>query len=102
MYERKRGALYAALTRAGLECTKPDGAYYIVAEIGELGFKDDFAAADFLLDEVGSRGGARFELLPSRRIGASEDSIHVFEKRRDDRGGSRASGASCRKSWRGG
>ena len=53
MYERKRGALYAALTGAGLECSKPDGAYYIVAEIGGLGFKDDFAAADFLLDEVG-------------------------------------------------
>ena len=53
MYERKRGALYAALTRAGLECSKPDGAYYIMAEIGKLGFKDDFAAADFILDEVG-------------------------------------------------
>jgi aminotransferase len=53
MYERKRGALYAALTGAGLECNKPDGAYYIVAEIGGLGFKDDFAAADFILDEVG-------------------------------------------------
>ena len=53
MYERKRGALYAALTGAGLKCNKPDGAYYIVAEIGGLGFKDDFAAADFILDEVG-------------------------------------------------
>lgn len=53
MYERKRGALYAALTRAGLECSNPDGAYYILAEIGGLGFKDDFAAADFMLDEVG-------------------------------------------------
>jgi len=53
MYERKRGALYGALTRAGLKCSNPDGAYYIVAEIGGLGFKDDFAAADFLLDEVG-------------------------------------------------
>ncbi len=53
MYERKRRALYAALTSAGLECSKPDGAYYILAEIGGLGFKDDFAAADFILDEVG-------------------------------------------------
>ncbi len=53
MYTRKRGALYAALTAAGLECSKPDGAYYIVAEIGKLGFKDDFAAADFMLEEVG-------------------------------------------------
>src|SRR5271167_1404793 len=53
MYERKRAVLFEALTRAGLECSNPDGAYYIVAEIGKLGFKDDFAAADFLLDDVG-------------------------------------------------
>jgi aminotransferase len=53
MYTRKRGALYAALNVAGLECSLPDGAYYIVADIEKLGFKDDFAAADFLLDEVG-------------------------------------------------
>jgi L-glutamine---4-(methylsulfanyl)-2-oxobutanoate aminotransferase len=53
MYTRKRGALYAALNSAGLECSLPDGAYYIVADVAKMGFKDDFAAADFLLDEVG-------------------------------------------------
>ncbi len=53
MYERKRAALYDALTGAGLECARPDGAYYIMAEVGELGFADDFAAAAFMLDEVG-------------------------------------------------
>src|SRR6202158_3666545 len=53
MYTRKRGALYAALNSAGLGCSPPGGAYYIVADIGRLGFKDDFAAADFMLDEVG-------------------------------------------------
>src|SRR6267154_1193165 len=53
MYERKRSALYSALTRAGLECSNPDGAYYIVAEIGGMGFAEDFAAAAFMLDEVG-------------------------------------------------
>ncbi|MGC1342428.1 MAG: aminotransferase class I/II-fold pyridoxal phosphate-dependent enzyme [Candidatus Binataceae bacterium] len=53
MYERKRATLYAALTGAGLKCTNPAGAYYIMADIGHLGFKDDFAAAAFLLDQVG-------------------------------------------------
>ena len=53
MYERKRAALYGALTAAGLECTNPDGAYYIIANIDKLGFKDDFAAADFVLEDVG-------------------------------------------------
>jgi aspartate/methionine/tyrosine aminotransferase len=53
MYRRKREMLFAALTEAGLRCRQPAGAYYIMAEIGHLGFADDFAAADFLLNEVG-------------------------------------------------
>jgi aspartate/methionine/tyrosine aminotransferase len=53
MYERKRATLLGALTNAGLKCRSPQGAYYIIADIGHLGFGDDFAAADFLLDQVG-------------------------------------------------
>jgi len=53
MYERKRSTLYRALTEAGLPCGRPAGAYYIMAEIGHLGFADDFAAAEFMLNEVG-------------------------------------------------
>jgi aspartate/methionine/tyrosine aminotransferase len=53
MYERKGAALYEALAGAGLKCRPPQGAYYIMTEIGHLGFRDDVEAADFLLDEVG-------------------------------------------------
>ncbi len=53
MYARKRAALYDALSGAGMVCHRPDGAYYIMAEIGALGFPDDLAAADFFLDQVG-------------------------------------------------
>ncbi len=53
MYQRKRSALLAALKAAGLRCWMPQGAYYIMADIGELGFSDDVAAADFFLDKVG-------------------------------------------------
>jgi aspartate/methionine/tyrosine aminotransferase len=53
MYERKRSMLFDALSRAGLKCRAPQGAYYIMADIGHLGFSDDFAAADFMLKEVG-------------------------------------------------
>ncbi len=53
MYDRKRTALYAALRDAGLECSSPEGAYYIMADIGALGFRDDVEAADFFLDSVG-------------------------------------------------
>ncbi|MGH7865056.1 MAG: aminotransferase class I/II-fold pyridoxal phosphate-dependent enzyme, partial [Candidatus Binataceae bacterium] len=45
--------LYDALTAAGLRCRMPQGAYYITADIGHFGFKDDYAAASFLLEEVG-------------------------------------------------
>lgn len=53
MYGRKRAMLLDALTSAGLECRAPRGAYYIMADVSRLGFGDDFAAADFMLDKVG-------------------------------------------------
>ncbi len=53
MYDRKRAALYQALRSADLECTSPEGAYYIMADIGALGFRDDGQAADFFLDSIG-------------------------------------------------
>ncbi|MGH7916557.1 MAG: pyridoxal phosphate-dependent aminotransferase [Candidatus Binataceae bacterium] len=53
MYARKRSMLFNALTSAGLKCRMPQGAYYIIADIAHLGFADDFAAANFMLDEIG-------------------------------------------------
>src|SRR5215469_10424825 len=53
MYQRKGAMLFEALTAAGLKCRAPQGAYYIMADIAHLGFPDDFAAADFMLDSVG-------------------------------------------------
>ncbi len=53
MYRSKREMLLVSLAGAGLQCREPAGAYYIMAGIGHLGFADDFAAADFLLNEVG-------------------------------------------------
>jgi aspartate/methionine/tyrosine aminotransferase len=53
MYQRKGALLFEALSAAGLNCRAPQGAYYIMAGIGHLGFRDDFEAADFMLDEIG-------------------------------------------------
>ncbi len=53
MYGRKRAVLHKALVGAGLECSMPAGAYYLIADVGPMGFADDFAAAEFLLEEVG-------------------------------------------------
>jgi aminotransferase len=53
MYGSKRAMLLEALRGAGLRCWVPEGAYYIMADIGELGFRDDIEAAKFFLEEVG-------------------------------------------------
>jgi aspartate/methionine/tyrosine aminotransferase len=53
MYGRKREVLLSALTHAGFPCRQPAGAYYIMTDIAPLGFAEDSAAADFLLNEVG-------------------------------------------------
>jgi aspartate/methionine/tyrosine aminotransferase len=53
MYRRKGAMLFEALTAAGLKCRAPQGAYYIMADTAHLGFRDDFEAADFMLDAVG-------------------------------------------------
>ena len=53
MYQRKGAMLIEALNAAGFKCRAPQGAYYIMAGISQMGFRDDFEAADFMLDEVG-------------------------------------------------
>ncbi len=52
-YQAKRAALFGALSGAGFRCWQPHGAYYIMAEVHSLGFPDDFAAAEFMLHQVG-------------------------------------------------
>jgi aminotransferase len=53
MYQAKREMLLSALAGAGLQCRQPAGAYYIMADIKPLSFDNDFAAAEFMLDQVG-------------------------------------------------
>jgi aspartate/methionine/tyrosine aminotransferase len=52
-YQRKGAMLFELLNGAGLRCRAPQGAYYIMADISQLGFRDDFEAAEFMLDQVG-------------------------------------------------
>jgi aminotransferase len=52
-YRDRRDFLCRALQDAGLHCTPPRGAYYVMADIGHLGFADDVACARFLVQEVG-------------------------------------------------
>ncbi|MBK9120669.1 MAG: pyridoxal phosphate-dependent aminotransferase [Phycisphaerales bacterium] len=52
-YQRKRDILCAGLATAGLHPIVPQGAYYVLAQIGHLGFTSAKAAAMALLEECG-------------------------------------------------
>ncbi|HWP35825.1 MAG TPA: aminotransferase class I/II-fold pyridoxal phosphate-dependent enzyme [Thermodesulfobacteriota bacterium] len=53
MYDRKRAMLLSILTEAGFRCHDPEGAYYIMTDIGHFGFPDDTAFALWLVEEIG-------------------------------------------------
>lgn len=61
-YQRKRDILCEGLADAGLKPIVPQGAYYVLAEIGHLGFPNAKAAAMALLEEskVASVPGTAF------------------------------------------
>jgi aminotransferase len=52
-YQRRRDMLLDILNRHHFTCYAPDGAYYIMTDIGEFGFPDDVAFARYLVKEVG-------------------------------------------------
>lgn len=52
-YQRRRDRLLAALSEAGFRSWKPQGAYYIMADISDFGFSDDLAFSKHLVEEVG-------------------------------------------------
>ncbi len=53
MYVAKREVLLSALLQAGFPCFRPQGAYYIMADIAPFGATDDVAFSRYLTDQVG-------------------------------------------------
>ncbi|MFQ5611830.1 MAG: methionine aminotransferase [Anaerolineae bacterium] len=53
MYQTRRDFLAAALSQAGLKPIPPQGTYFIMVDIGDLGFPDDVAFCRYLTTEVG-------------------------------------------------
>jgi L-glutamine---4-(methylsulfanyl)-2-oxobutanoate aminotransferase len=52
LYDRKRRLLHDGLTRAGMPCDPPEGAYYLFCDIS--GFDtDDLSFANFLVEQIG-------------------------------------------------
>src|SRR6059058_1683001 len=52
-YQKRRDVLVEILERHQFVCYKPDGAYYIMTDIGAFGFADDVEFARYLVKEIG-------------------------------------------------
>ena len=52
-YETKRNLLAGILEDAGFRCYLPQGAYYIMCDISELGFANDVALSRYLVEKMG-------------------------------------------------
>ena len=52
-YAARRDRLLGILEEAGFQCFRPQGAYYIMADISRFGFPNDVQFAEFLVREIG-------------------------------------------------
>jgi aminotransferase len=52
-YSAKRDLFFGYLRRAGLQFAEPEGAYYVLVDISEFGWKDDRAFCEWLVTGVG-------------------------------------------------
>jgi aminotransferase len=52
-YDRKRALLVNVLRQAGLACSPPQGAYYVLADMSAFDFEDSVAFCNYLLRQVG-------------------------------------------------
>ena len=70
VYAEKRGVFLGYLDQAGLTYTKPQGAYYVMADISEFGWGDDTAFCEWMAREVGVAAvpGSSFFREPVRHL----------------------------------
>jgi aminotransferase len=52
-YETKRNTLIGILEKAGFQCYRPNGAYYVMCNASALKFKDDIALCQYLVEKIG-------------------------------------------------
>jgi aminotransferase len=52
-YQEKRDIILSVLREAGFRPFSPKGAYYVMCDVSEFGFKDDVALAKHLIEEIG-------------------------------------------------
>ncbi len=52
-YQAKRDFIVPILQNAGFKCDFPDGAYYVMTDVSDFGFKTDVEFTKFLIREIG-------------------------------------------------
>lgn len=52
-YQLKRDFIVPVLQDAGFKCDSPEGAYYVMCDISNFGFKDDIEFTKYLIREIG-------------------------------------------------
>ncbi len=52
-YQMKRDYIVPVLQDAGLKCEMPEGAYYVMTDISDFGFKNDIDFTRFMIQEIG-------------------------------------------------
>ncbi len=52
-YQRKRDFIVPVLQKNGFKCEMPQGAYYVMTDISDFGFKNDVEFTKYLIREIG-------------------------------------------------
>jgi aspartate/methionine/tyrosine aminotransferase len=65
-YQRRRDLMLGILEKHGFRCWKPQGAYYIMADVSNFGYADDFEFARYLVSgfRVATIPGSSFYIDP--------------------------------------
>ncbi|MBA2620091.1 MAG: aminotransferase class I/II-fold pyridoxal phosphate-dependent enzyme, partial [Acidobacteria bacterium] len=71
-YERKRDFLIPNLQSAGFKCASPKGAYYVMCDISDFGFKDDIEFTKHLIREIGVAVVPGSSFYQDKRAGAQQ------------------------------
>jgi aminotransferase len=71
-YDKKRLYLLKSLQELGFSCSRPEGAYYILADFGGISKLDDFAFANHLAREVGVAAVPASSFYTNRQAGRSK------------------------------
>ena len=85
MYRVKRDRMLAILTDAGFRCFKPSGAYYIMTDISDFGFRGRHGVFPLPCRENRNRRCARIKFLRRSENGRAPGSFHFLQEGIDTR-----------------